>query len=155
ATRLRSNLPSDQLRITVGDFETVPVAPASADAVFAASAYHWITPAAQVDRPAAILRHGGIVAVVDLIQVDSPDDHGFFAACQPIYERYGQRHTGPPSPTRAEAHPVVVDAFGADSRFDAVTVHRFDWNQTYRASEYRQLMLSYSGTQMMDDADRQ
>ena len=76
--RLRSNLPSDRLRISVGDFETADV-DSGADAVFSASAYHWISPASQTDRPAAILRLGGVVAIVDLTQVDSPDDLGFFA----------------------------------------------------------------------------
>ncbi|MEZ5141165.1 MAG: class I SAM-dependent methyltransferase [Acidimicrobiales bacterium] len=154
AAKLRSNLPSDRLRITNGAFELVPIAPGSADAVFAATAYHWISPAAQVDRPAEILHKGGIVAIVDLIQVESPDDAGFFAASQPIYERYGQGHNGPPSPTRAEARPEIFDVFNADRRFGAVTVHRYDWNQTYDASQYRQLMLSYSATQMMDEPDR-
>ena len=42
----------------------------------------------------------------------------------------------------------------ADGRFDHVVVRRYDWDQTYRATEYRKLMLSYSGTQMMDEADR-
>ena len=98
AAKLRSKLSSDRLRITVGDFETVSIAPASTDAVFSATAYHWISPAAQTDRPATILRTGGTVAIVDLIQVDAPEDAGFFEASQPIYERYGQGHTGPPAP---------------------------------------------------------
>ncbi len=42
----------------------------------------------------------------------------------------------------------------ADDRFHSVAVHHYDWNQTYTASEYRQLMLSYSGTQMMNEPDR-
>ena len=90
AAKLRSNLFSDRLRIEVGDFEVMEIKAGEADAVFSATAYHWITQEAQTDRPAAILRPGGLVAVVDLIQVDSPDDAGFFAAGLPIYERYGQ-----------------------------------------------------------------
>ena len=154
AAKLRSNLPSDRLRVTVGDFERVSIEPGSADAVFSATAYHWISREAQTDRPAAILRPGGIVAIVDLIQVDSPDDAGFFAASQPIYERYGQGHTGPPAPTRDDVDPAIRGILEADRRFDAVVVRRYDWNQTYTASEYRQLMLSYSGTQRMDESDR-
>ena len=41
AAKLRSNLPSGRLRISVGDFETMNVEP-GADAVFSATAYHWI-----------------------------------------------------------------------------------------------------------------
>jgi len=154
AAKLRSNLPSCRLRITVDDFEVMSIAPGAADAVFSATAYHWISPEAQSDRPAAILRRGGIVAIVDLIQVDSPDDAGFFAASQPIYERYGQGHTGPAAPTRENLVPAIREVLEADRRFDSVAVRRYDWNQTYSASDYRQLMLSYSGTQMMDETDR-
>ena len=154
AAKLRSNLPSDRLRIGVGDFEVMEIVPGEADAVFSATAYHWISREAQTDRPAAILRPGGLVAIVDLIQVDSPDDAGFFAAAQPIYERYGQGHTGLPAPTRATVDPVIRSVLDEDRRFDSVAVRRYDWNQTYSASDYRNLMLSYSGTQMMKESNR-
>ena len=58
AARLRSNLPSDRLRVTVGDFEAVRIAPGTADAVFSAAAYHWISREAQTDRPAALRSRG-------------------------------------------------------------------------------------------------
>ena len=154
AGKLRSNFPSNRLRVTVGDFETTSMPARSADAVFSATAYHWISARARTDRPAAILRLGGMVAIADLIQVASPDDAGFFAATQPIYERYGQGHSGPAAPTRTNVDPAIREVFEADGRFRSVAVHRYDWNQTYTAWEYRQLMLSYSGTQMMDKADR-
>ncbi len=121
---------------------------------FPRPAYHWISPEAQTDRPAAILRPGGLVAIVDLIQVDSPEDAGFFAAAQPIYERYGQGHIGPPAPTRDSVDPAIRAALDADRRFDSVAVRRYDWDQTYSATDYRNLMLSYSGTQMMDESGR-
>jgi SAM-dependent methyltransferase len=154
AATLRSNLTSDRLRVSVGDFERLDVATASADAVFSATAYHWIAPPARTDRPASVLRAGGVIAIVDLIQVISPSDLGFFAAAQPIYELYGQGHTDPPAPTRACVDPAIRSALEDDERFDRVTVRRYDWDQTYRASDYRKLMLSYSGTQMMEQSDR-
>ncbi len=152
--KLRSNLPTDRLRVSVGDFEEMRIPQASADAVFSASAYHWIAPAAQTDRPASILRPGGVIAIVDLIQVDSPSDLGFFAAAQPIYARYGEAHTGPPAPTRDHIDLAIRSMLEADGRFDHVVVRLDDWDQTYSASDYRKLMLSYSGTQVMDEADR-
>lgn len=153
AAKLRSNVPSERLTISVGDFEATAMASGVA-AVFSATAYHWISRTAQTDRPAAILRPGGVVAIVDLIQVDSADDLGFFAAAQPIYERYGEGHTGPPAPTRGSVDPAIRAVLAADRRFGSVAVRRYDWNQTYSASGYRSLMLSYSGTQMMDESDR-
>ncbi len=153
AAKLRSNLPSDELRISVADFETTPIA-SRADAIFSATAYHWISRPAQTDRPATILRPGGVLAIVDLIQVDSPDDLGFFAAAQPIYERYGQGHIGPRPPTRGRADPTIRAVLEDDRRFESITVTRYDWNQTYSSSDYRNLMLSYSVTQMMNPSTR-
>jgi SAM-dependent methyltransferase len=154
AAKLRSNLHSDQLQVSVGDFEEIDIAAEGADAVFSANAYHWIAPKARLDRPAAILRPGGVVAIVDLIQVSSPEDRGFFAAAQPIYERYGQGHAGPPAPARDDVEPAIRVALTSDPRFDDVAVRSYGWDQTYTASDYRKVMLSYSGTQMMDDRDR-
>lgn len=154
AAKLRANLPSERLHVSVGDFEELNIEPRSADAVFSATAYHWISRSAQTNRPAAILRPGGLLAIVDLIQVDSPDDLGFFAAAQPIYDRYGEGHAEPPTPTRGGVDPPVRAVLEADRRFEHVAARRFDWNQTYRASDYRELMLSYSGTQMMKESDR-
>jgi SAM-dependent methyltransferase len=155
AARLRSNLPSDALRVTVGDFEHVPLPRGSMDAVFSATAYHWISPAAQLDRPAGILEPGGILAIVDLNQVDSPDDDGFFAAVQPVYERYGEGHRGPPAPPRDGVDPAIRHALHSDRRFVDVRLYRYDWNQTYTAAAYRKLMRSYSVTQLMSPEDRE
>jgi len=154
AAKLRSNLSTDRLRVSVGAFEEVHVPAASADAVFSATAYHWIAPAAQRDRPAEVLRSGGVVAIVDLIQVDSPSDRGFFAAVQPVYDRYGQGHAGPPAPARDRVDVAIRAALEADERFGHVVLRQYDWDQTYSAPDYRKLMLSYSGTQMMSEDDR-
>ena len=153
AARLRANLPSERLRVSVGDFERLDINP-GADALFSATAYHWISPESQTGRPAAILRVGGLMAIVDLIQVDSPDDLGFFAAVQPIYESHGQGHSGPPAPTRNAVDPTIRSVLAADRRFGSVAVRQWDWNQTYTASDYLKLMLSYSATQMMDESGR-
>lgn len=154
AAKLRLNLPTERLRVIVADFEEADIPAASADAVFSATAYHWVSPGAQTDRPAHILRPGGVLAIVELIQVDSAADRGFFAAAQPIYERYGEGHKGPPAPTRERVDPALRPVLEADRRFEQVEVRRYDWDQSYSASDYRKLMLSYSGTQMMDAVDR-
>jgi len=155
AEKLRQVLPARDLSVTTGDFEHVPTDEASYDCLFSATAYHWIEPRAQLDRPAALLKPGGVVAIVDLIQIDSPNDRGFFAAAQPIYARYGEGHTDPPAPRRDEVDPPMRAALQHDGRFAGLEVRRYDWDQTYSAAEYRQLMLSLSGTQSMEPATRQ
>src|SRR5579859_7099207 len=68
AAKLRANLPSRDLQVTIGDFEEVDVPDRGMDAVFSATAYHWVSAAAQRDRPATILKPGGVISIVDLIQ---------------------------------------------------------------------------------------
>ena len=155
AAKLREVLPSPALTVIVGDFEEADVGEHGFDAVFSATAYHWISPKAQVDRPARVLKPGGRMAIVDLNQVSSPEDKGFFAAAQPIYERYGEGHTGPPAPERNAVDPAIYRALRGDRRFSDVEVRAYDWDQTYSAADYRKLMLSYSGTQMMTPPARQ
>jgi hypothetical protein len=140
--------------VTIGDFEQLAIAPVNADAVFSATAYHWISPQAQTDRPATLLRPTGVVAIVDLIQVSSTEDHGFFDAAQPIYEKYGEGHQGPQAPARDEVDPPMHELLSGDDRFGEVGFLQWDWDQTYSAAEYRKLMLSYSGTQLMAPSER-
>jgi SAM-dependent methyltransferase len=155
AAKLREALASPALTITIGDFEEVDVEEHGFDAVFSATAYHWISPKAQVDRPVSVLKPGGVIAIVDLNQVISPDDKGFFAAAQPIYERYGEGHSGPRAPERNEVDPPIHRVLRGDPRFLNVEVRTYDWNQVYSAADYRKLMLSYSSTQMMTPTARQ
>lgn len=154
AAKLRRNLSSNRLHVSVGDFEHIELPSSSADALFSSTAYHWISPRAQTDRPATLLRHGGLIAIVDLIQVASAAHHDFFAAAQPIFERYGQGHTGLPAPTREDVDPPIRTVLRDDGRFHSEEARRWDWDQTYRAADYRKLMLSYSGLQMMAPVER-
>ncbi len=154
ADKLRTNLDSSRLEVIVGDFEQAPLETKCCDSVFSATAYHWVSTGAQVDRPATLQRRGGVVAIVDLNQVSSLDDEGFFDAVTHIYDRYGQGHTEPPPPARTSVDPAIRQALASDSRFADVAVRSYDWNQTYSATDYRTLMLSYSGTQMMEPAER-
>jgi hypothetical protein len=101
-----------------------------------------------------LLKPDGVLAVVDLIQVDSADDRGFFAAAQPIYARHGRGHSGPPAPRRNAVEPTIRLALDDDDRYTAVQVLRYDWDQRYTAAEYRLLMQSYSVTQMMPPDER-
>lgn len=155
AAKLREVHPSPALTVIVGDFEEIDLEEHGFDAVFSATAYHWISAKAQADRPASVLRHGGVVAIVDINQVSSPEDRGFFVAAQPIYQRYGEGHTGPPAPERDAVDPPMHRVLRDDGRFSNVEVRAYDWDQTYSAAGYRQLMLSFSSTQMMTPPARQ
>jgi SAM-dependent methyltransferase len=155
AARLRQGIASTDLHVVVADFERVKLAAASFNCVFSASAYHWISPQGRRDRPAALLHAGGVLAVVELVQVRSAVDRGFFDAVQPIYEKYGEGGGREGTPEREDATAQVYAPLQHDRRYTDVTLRRFDWDQTYTSDQYRKLLTSYSGTQMMEPGRRQ
>ncbi len=155
ARMLCAVLSDPRLTVTVGDFEQIPTEREVYDCVFSATAYHWIVAAAQLDRPAIPLKPGGVLAVVDLIHVVSPSDHGFFDAVQPIYERYGDGRTGRGLPRRENVEPPILAALDADPRFRVVELMRVRLGSDLQRREFRQLMLSYSDTQCMEPESRE
>lgn len=116
AAKLREALPSPALTVTVGDFEQIDVGEDRFDAVFSATAYHWISQKAQVDKPASILTPGGVIAIVDLTRWPRPTIRGSSLRHSPssIDTARGTRAAGsraqrgrPSDPPRAERRPAV------------------------------------------------
>lgn len=150
--RMRSTHP--QVQVICDEFESAPLASHSFDAVVSATAYHWVRAEEQLARPHAVLRPGGRLAVIDLIQVGSPIDGGYFDRAQPVYAAFGQaKHDWSP-PTHETAHPAIADRLRADDRFAAVSVDRAPWDQRYTTDQYRDLLMTYSGTLQMPIAAR-
>ena len=155
ATWLQTNLGDhDGLRVINAAFEDVAVEPDSFDAVVAATAYHWVADEAKAHRPAELLRPGGCLGVIDLIQVDSAVDGGYFDRVQPIYDRYGDTNRRWDPLTHETAMPPVADVLEASGLYERVDVLRHPWDQTYSSDQYRDLLYSYSGTQLMPEPDR-
>ena len=55
---------------------------------------------------------------------------------------------------RGAIDPKLAGEARASSVFDDVTVIEVDWNQTYSSAQYRDLVMTYSGTLVME-ADQQ
>ncbi len=66
------------LRVVNAAFEDAVLPEQAWDLVFAATSYHWVRDDARIARPGALLSQGGMLAVVDTIQVRSAADRRFF-----------------------------------------------------------------------------
>ncbi len=158
AARLRSRhalaLAEGRLAVEIGDFEQIPAAGARFHGVVSATAYHWISPAHQISRPAELLHPGGLLAVIDTIQIDDASDGGYFAAADPIYARFGQAK-GSTAPKSGTVTPPIVEAMQADTRCRDLTLSRFRWDQTYDAGSYAALLRTYSGMLAMEPTLRE
>lgn len=136
-------------------FEHAALADEAYDAVFSATAYHWVPTWAQTAQPARILRRAGVLAIVDTLQVASPADHGFWARVQPIFERHGAGRPPDDAPvaTPAEVTPSMLPILRDSDRFDDVQLRRYRWDQRYTAAEYGEVHRTYSGWLAMPEPD--
>ena len=157
ASFLERKLGADsRLKVIRSSFEDAPLSVSAYDAVVSATAYHWVQPPARLEKPAAILKPHGRLAVIDTNQVASPVDRGYFERVRPIYEKHGQaaeKHRQLPT-----AGDVVPDMFGelaASSQYDDVRFFRYPWDQRYTSREYADLLRSYSGSQSMPEEERE
>ena len=151
----RKLVPYPATRVVNAVFEEWPLPAEPFDAVFAATSFHWIDPAVRVTKSAAALRPGGVLAVVSTHHVAGGDER-FFADAQRCYERWDPETPpgGSPMPAAADV-PFDREELAASGRFDRVVFRRYEHELTYSTSEYRDLLLSYSGHRAMEpDAQR-
>jgi SAM-dependent methyltransferase len=118
------------------------------DVVLAATSFHWIDPAVRVQKSADALRPGGALAVVSTHHVAGGDEQ-FFADVQRCYERWdSETPPGLQLPAATEV-PFDREEFDVSGRFGEVVFRRYEYEQVYSTTEYRDLLLSYSGHRAM------
>lgn len=133
------------LTVITGTFEDAPLEEGAWDLVLSATAYHWIRPDARMTRPHALLVPGGVLAVIDTIQVASEADRGFFERSQPLYLKYWPEQPYQPSPP-PDVDPPILAEMRASDLFEGVEIRRQRWDQIYPVDRYLDLVESYSNT---------
>lgn len=154
AAYLRGKFPTPRLAVLETTFEAASLPPGAFDGIVAATSFHWVESAVRLVKSNALLGPGGVLAVIDTNQVADPIDRGYFAASQPIYDRY---FPGEPPPPPLPTGDVVPPAFGELSQSDlfaSPTLHRYDWDQRYTTAEYLDLVGSYSNTARLEPGAR-
>jgi SAM-dependent methyltransferase len=143
------------VRVVNAAFEAWPLPAEPFDVVFAATSFHWIDRAVRVTKSIEALRPGGALAVVSTHHVAGGAEQ-FFADAQRCYERWDPET--PPGPLRLPAAadvPCDREELEASARVGRMVFRRYERELTYSASEYRDLLLSYSGHRAMEpDAQR-
>jgi len=136
------------VRIVVGAFETMPLATNAFDLVYAASAFHWIEPAAKFSKPHALLKSGGHLAIIRAAPISDEAGDAFFHASQPVYKKYtpGSREESIGLLRRDELKPAEVDG----TLFTVSSFDTFPVVFRYSAKEYVALLGTYSPTIAME-----
>ena len=124
------------------------------DAVVSATAFHWLDPAVRVARSAAVLRPSGTLAIIGTEHI-AGGDTAFFAEVQACYERWDP--STPPGLRLQNSSEIPRDSAELDQSglFERVVFHRYEWTETYSATAYRDLLLTYSGHRALESDRRE
>jgi SAM-dependent methyltransferase len=148
AALARRNVPGAE--VVVSAFEDwEPVLPF--DLVVSATAFHWLDPDVRMAKSADALRMGGSLAVISTHHVAGGTSQ-FFVDVQRCYERFDP---ATPPDLRLTAAADVPFEFDPSERFGPVQFGRYEWELTYTALEYLDLLSTYSGHRAMPAASRE
>ena len=142
-----------QVSVVVSAFESWPLPEQAFDAVVSATAFHWVDPAVRLVKSAAALRPGGTLALIGTHHI-AGGDTAFFEEVQRCYEWWDP--STPPGLKLQAAGQIPSDTSELDAcgLFDPAIIRRYPWTRTYTASQYRDLLLTYSGHRALDADSR-
>jgi len=131
-------------------FEDWPARP-DFDAVMAATSWHWLDPATSYAKAAAALRPGGMLAIWMVTHVFPEGGDPIFYEIQDVYDEIGE---GLP-PDREYTKPGELwsrrKEIEGSGLFELVAEREFDWETSYDADGYIDLLNTYSGHITMQD----
>jgi SAM-dependent methyltransferase len=139
ARRATAGLPVEVVNMA---FEQWPLPDERFDLAVAATSWHWVDPAVRVVKAADALNPGGLLAIISTEHVKGGTLE-FFRDVQPIYEHFDP--ATPPGLTLTESDDIPYDDTEFAGVFGPVAVRRYHLDITYTASEYLDLLSTYSG----------
>jgi SAM-dependent methyltransferase len=154
AAACRGNLSGLDVEVVEARFEDWRPAGRRFDLVFAATAWHWVDPAVGYRRAAEALRPGGFLAVWAAHHVIPYDGDPFFEDLQEVYDEIGESLPAGatvPRPQELDDDRAEIEASGL---FEVVDVRQYDWETTYDAEGYIDLLHTFSGHIAMQDWQR-
>ena len=156
ATAARRNLePFDSVDVITADFETwEPWRWANYDAVVVATAWHWLDPAVSYGLVHRHLKPGGSLAFWSALHVVPTDGDEFFAQLQPVYDEIGAGGSDQWVYPKPGELPTYEDEIEASGLFEVVDISHHDWELTYDADGYLELLSTFSGHIDMTERQR-
>jgi SAM-dependent methyltransferase len=143
AAAARRNLAGLDVAVIEGPFETWNSAEKFA-LVFAATAWHWVDPAVKYRKAWEVLRSGGYLAFWSAGHVFPEGGDPFFREIQGVYDEIGEGMPEAkwPRPGEVEDQRGEIERSGL---FEVVLISRYDWEQTFDADGYIELLNTFSG----------
>jgi SAM-dependent methyltransferase len=151
----RKNLKAYDVRVVETSFETWrPRATETYALVYAATAWKWIDPSVRYRRAWEALRPGGHLALWNAQHVFPTAGDPFFVEIQEVYDAIGEDlppDAVRPGPGELPEETAEIEESGL---FDIVHVRHFDWEVSYDASSYIDLLNTFSNHIAMSDSNR-
>ena len=123
--------------------------------VYAATAWHWLDPEVRYGRAAEVLGPGGYLSLWGAGHVIPYDGDPFFEEIQEVYDEIGEGvPPGTPVPRPGELKDDRAD-IEASGLFDIVELRQYDWETSYDAEQYIELLNTFSGHIAMEDWQRE
>jgi SAM-dependent methyltransferase len=122
------------------------------DAVVSATAFHWLDPSMRVTKAADALRPSGVLATIATHHINGGDSQFFFDV-QDCYRRWVPGSADIRLPTAAEI-PADSAELEHSGRFEPPTFRRYEWEQSYSAREYLDLLSTYSDHRGLEESVR-
>lgn len=115
------------------------------DAVVAATAWHWVDPAAKYELAHQHLRPGGSLAFWSATHVVPEGGDTFFAEIQDVYDEIGESLPTDHHFLRPDELPDSAAEIAGSGLFEVTAIERFDWETVYDADGYLALLDTFSG----------
>ena len=155
ATFLRAKFPEEPYLVVINErFEDAPLPEGITDLVIAAASFDCLNRDTRYDKTLALLRPGGVLAIVQEHHVTSETDRGYFNASKPIYAQY---FDGEDSNALLDENitPAEVNEIISTHAFENVELFRYKFDLEYSTTLYADLVRSYSKTQQMPSEMRE
>lgn len=128
---------------TFEDLDPTTVEPA--DAVIAATSWHWLDPAVRYRRAWEVLRPRGHLAFWRASHVFPDGGDPFFDEIQEVYDEIGEGLPDGATWPRPGDLPEERGDIEASGLFDVLLVQHLDWEVAYDAESYLALLGTFSG----------
>lgn len=154
AAEARRNLSAyPKTRIENVAFEEFDALPGSFDLIYSATAFHWIDPKVNFEKPFSLLNQDGHLAIIHCEHVSDEKGDDFFSASQPIYQKYDHGHN-PTDEAKLLPTSGIPPSEIDEKLFEFVAYEAFPVINHYSAYEFCELLTTYSPTLAMDNDTR-
>jgi SAM-dependent methyltransferase len=154
AARARDEMSGLDVEVIEARFEDWKPARAKFAMVYAATAWPWLDPDVRYRKAAEVLQRGGYLSLWGAVHVIPFAGDSFFEEIQEIYDEIGEAlPPGTPLPRPGELEDDRAD-IEASGLFDVLEVRQYDWETTYDADGYIELLNTFSGHIEMKDWQR-